>query len=43
MPLVWDVLLHQVVGIALEGRLDGRNVDIHYVARVVKRAHPYRN
>ncbi|MCX8136439.1 DEAD/DEAH box helicase [Pyrobaculum aerophilum] len=38
-----DVLLHQVVGIALEGRLDGRDADIHYVARVVKRAHPYRN
>ena len=38
-----DVLLHQVVGIALEARLDGREVDMGYVLRVVRRAHPYRN
>jgi len=38
-----DVLLHQVVGIALESRLDGREADPDYVLRVVRRAHPYRN
>ncbi|MCU7786424.1 DEAD/DEAH box helicase [Pyrobaculum sp. 3827-6] len=38
-----DVLLHQVVGIVLEARLEEREVDVGYVARVVKRAHPYRN
>lgn len=37
-----DVLLHQVVGIALEARLDGREVDVGHVLRVVRRAHPYR-
>lgn len=38
-----DVLLHQIVGIALEARLDGRRIDIDYIWRVVTRAHPYRN
>ncbi|MFN3803666.1 MAG: DEAD/DEAH box helicase [Pyrobaculum sp.] len=37
-----DVLLHQVVGITLEARLDSREIDVNYVARIVKRAHPYR-
>jgi ATP-dependent Lhr-like helicase len=38
-----DVLLHQVVGIALEAVLDGRGIDLSHVLRIVKRAHPYRN
>jgi ATP-dependent Lhr-like helicase len=38
-----DVLLHQVVGIALEAVLDGREIDLSHVLRIVKRAHPYRN
>jgi ATP-dependent Lhr-like helicase len=38
-----DVLLHQVVGIALEAVLDGREIDLSDVLRIVKRAHPYRN
>ncbi|AFA39530.1 Lhr-like helicase [Pyrobaculum oguniense TE7] len=38
-----DVLLHQVLGIALEARLDGREVEVDYVMRIVRRAHPYRN
>jgi ATP-dependent Lhr-like helicase len=38
-----DVLLHQVVGIALEAVLDGREIDLSHVLRIVRRAHPYRN
>jgi ATP-dependent Lhr-like helicase len=38
-----DILLHQVVGIALEAVLDGREIDLSHVLRIVKRAHPYRN
>jgi ATP-dependent Lhr-like helicase len=38
-----DVLLHQVVGIALDAVLDRREVDLSDVLRIVKRAHPYRN
>jgi len=38
-----DVLLHQVVGIALEAVVDGREVDLSHVLTIVKRAHPYRN
>ncbi|ACB40259.1 DEAD/DEAH box helicase [Pyrobaculum neutrophilum] len=38
-----DVLVHQIVGIALEARVEGRDIDVGYVMRVVKRAHPYRN
>lgn len=36
-----DVLLHQIVGMALEARLDGREPSLDEVMRVVKRAHPY--
>ena len=38
-----DVLLHQVVGIALEARIDGREIGFEYLMGVLKRAHPYRN
>jgi ATP-dependent Lhr-like helicase len=38
-----DVLLHQVVGMALEARLDGRELTAEGVMRAVRRAHPYRN
>jgi ATP-dependent Lhr-like helicase len=38
-----DVLLHQVVGIALEAVADGREIDLSDVLRIVKHAHPYRN
>jgi ATP-dependent Lhr-like helicase len=38
-----DVLLHQVMGIALEAVLDGREIDLSDVLRIVKRVHPYRN
>ncbi|MFN7105017.1 MAG: DEAD/DEAH box helicase [Pyrobaculum sp.] len=38
-----DVLLHQVVGIVLEARIDGREIDVGHVAKIVKRAHPYRD
>lgn len=37
-----DILLHQVVGMALEARLEGREIDLNYVWKVVTRAHPYR-
>ncbi len=36
-----DVLLHQVIGMALEARLDGRSLTFDDVLRVVRRAHPY--
>ncbi|MGC9117962.1 MAG: DEAD/DEAH box helicase [Thermoproteus sp.] len=36
-----DVLLHQVVGMALEARLDGKPLSLEDVLRVAKRAHPY--
>lgn len=38
-----DVLLHQVVGMALEARLDGRPLAFEDVLRMAKRAHPYRS
>ena len=37
-----DILAHQLVGMALEARLDGRGIDLGYVLRVVRRAYPYR-
>ncbi|MEM1597713.1 MAG: DEAD/DEAH box helicase [Pyrobaculum sp.] len=38
-----DVLLHQVVGMALEARLDGRELDSRHLISVIRRAHPFRN
>jgi ATP dependent helicase, Lhr family len=36
-----DVLLHQVVGMALEARLDGRPISFDDILRIARRAHPY--
>ena len=36
-----DVLLHQVVGMTLEARLDGRQLTFDDILRIVRRAHPY--
>lgn len=36
-----DVLLHQIVGMALEAKLDGRSLALEDVMRIIKRAHPY--
>lgn len=38
-----DVLLHQIVGMALEARLDGRELAEEDVLRIARRAHPYSN
>ncbi len=38
-----DVLAHQIIGILIESRLDNKNVDIEYIYKIIKRAHPYRN
>jgi len=38
-----DVLLHQIVGLILEARLDGREMSLNDILRVIKRAHPFRD
>lgn len=38
-----DILLHQIVGIALEAKIDGKEINLDYILKVVRRAHPYRN
>ncbi len=38
-----DVLVHQLVGLALDARLDGRHITVEEAHAVISRAHPYRD
>ncbi|MFB6490376.1 MAG: DEAD/DEAH box helicase [Thermoproteus sp. AZ2] len=38
-----DVLVHQLVGMALEAKLDGKELSVEKAAEIIRRAHPYAN